>query len=248
MSEGPLRTVIVDDEELARVYLRELLAEHADVQLVAECADGFAAVKACAAERPDLLLLDIQMPKLNGFEVLELVEPGPQVVFTTAYDQYALQAFEVHAVDYLLKPFAPERLAEALAAVRARRGAPPPAGELAAAARPEGQWLQRIAVRDGNAVQLIPVDALDHVAAQDDYIALHSRGRSHLKHQTLSSLAASLDPQRFVRIHRSSLVNLERIARIEPWTKDTWLAILHDGTRLSVSRSGYRRLRRLMDA
>jgi two-component system LytT family response regulator len=242
-----LRAIVVDDEELARVYLRQLLADHPDVELVAECANGFEAVKACAEHQPDLLFLDIQMPKLNGFEVLELIGPGPRVVFVTAYDQYALKAFEVHAVDYLLKPFAPDRLCEALAAVR--RAAPQaPVAELAAAARPEGQTLARIAVRDGSAVHLIPVDKLDFALAQDDYVELHSQGQAHLKHQTLASLADSLDPQRFVRIHRSCLVNIERIARVEPWTRDTWLAILHDGTRLTVSRSGHQRLRELLDS
>jgi two-component system, LytTR family, response regulator len=242
-----IRAVIVDDEALARTYLRELLADHPEVAIVAECENGFEAVKAVAAHDPDLLFLDIQMPKLDGFEVLELLDPAPQVIFVTAYDEYALKAFEVHAVDYLLKPFRPERLAEALDRVAAPERPKFPAAKLAADARPQGRYLERIATRDGNAVHVVPVDELDYVQAQDDYVELHTQGMSHLKHQTLQSLCDQLDPTRFVRIHRSTLVNLERIARIEPWTKDTKLVVLTDGTELTASRSGYKRLQEAME-
>ena len=242
-----MRAIIVDDEELARAVLREYLAAHTDIEIVAECANGFEAVKAVSELKPDLLLLDIQMPKLDGFEVLELIAGEPAVIFVTAYDSYALRAFEVHAVDYLLKPFSAERLAEALERARTRVGQklPPPA-ELAAAARPPQQYLERMVVKDGARVHVIPVNKLDYIEAQDDYIALHAEGREHLKQQTIAAVEAWLDPSRFVRIHRSYIVNLERVVKIEPYTKDSRLAILSAGQRLPVSRTGYARLKALL--
>ena len=237
-----LRAVIVDDEELARGYLRELLREHPEIDVVADCANGFDAVKTIAELRPDLVFLDIQMPKLNGFEVLELIEPvnAPVVIFITAYDQYAMRAFDAHAVDYLLKPFDAARFERALEHARARIGERRPLPELALAAR------ERIVVKDGAKVHVIPIAKLDYVEAQDDYVALHSEGKSYLKQQPIAGVEALLDPACFIRIHRSAIVNLERVARIEPYGKDSKVAILNDGTRLPVSKSGYARLMQAM--
>ena len=247
MTAMNLRTVIVDDEDLARQLLREYSTVAGGVEVVAECANGFDAVKSIGELKPDLVFLDVQMPKLDGFEVLELIDEPAAVIFVTAYDQYAMRAFDAHAVDYLLKPFHLERFKTALARARARLGEPKPvAAELTAAARPPGQWLERVVVKDGSRVHIIPVDKLDYVEAQDDYIALHSEKRSHLKQQTISSIEAQLDPARFARIHRSYIVNLERIARIEPYTKDSRVAVLRDGTQLSVSRSGHAKLRAIL--
>jgi two-component system, LytTR family, response regulator len=242
-----LRAVIVDDEEPARQYVRELLLAHPEIDIVAECANGFEAVKAASELNPDLLFLDVQMPKLDGFEVLQLIGPDIAVVFTTAYDQYALRAFEVHAVDYLLKPFNAERFEAALGRARQRLGqkTPPPV-ELAAAARAPQEFLERIVVRDGPKVDIIPCEKLEYAEAQDDYVLLRSQGKNHLKQETISNLEESLDPERFVRIHRSYIVNLERIAKIEPYTKDSRVAVLSDGTKLPVSRSGYTRLKQLL--
>jgi two-component system LytT family response regulator len=245
-----LRVAIVDDEMPARQVLREYLGAEADVEIVAECANGFEAVKAVAERTPDLLLLDVQMPKLDGFEVLELVGRETAVIFTTAYDQYALRAFDVHAIDYLLKPFSRERLQEALARARTRLARGPavnaaPAG-LAAAARPPGEWLSRIVIRDGAEVHVVPIDQVDYVEAQDDYIAVRVGERALLKEQTLGEIERQLDPRRFVRIHRSFLLNLDRLARLEPTSKDSRMAILRDGRRLPVSRSGYARLQELL--
>jgi two-component system LytT family response regulator len=239
--------VIVDDEELARGLVREMLKAHADVRVLAECANGFEAVKAVADLKPDLLFLDIQMPKLDGFEVLELVGRDIAVVFTTAYDTYAMRAFDAHAVDYLLKPFSAERFEKALDRAKQRLGekTPDPA-ELAAAARPPEQYLQRIVVKDGPAVHVIPVEKLDYVEAQDDYVALKSDKKTYLKQQTISSLEGMLDPAVFIRIHRSHIVNLERVAKIEAYTKDSKIAVLRDGTQLPVSRAGYARLKVLL--
>ncbi len=241
MASESYKAVIVDDEELARGFLKELLGAHPEVTIAAECANGFEAVKAIAETSPELVFLDVQMPKLDGFEVLELIEPGPAVVFVTAYDQYAMRAFDAHAVDYLLKPFGAERFEKALDRAKARLGARTLPREVAAE-RPAAERPQRIVVKDGTRVHVIPLDKLDYAQAQDDYVALHSAGKSYLKQQPIALLESSLDPARFVRIHRSTIVNLERVARIEPYGKESRLAILSDGTRLPVSRSGYARL------
>lgn len=250
-----LGVVIVDDEELARALLREYIGASRDVEIVAECANGFEAVKAITELKPDLVFLDVQMPKLDGFEVLELIGREVAVIFVTAYDEYAMRAFDQHAVDYLLKPFSRERFQKALERARQRLGdrssvkeAPAKIApvELASAARPPKQFLQRIVVKDGPRVHIIPVDRLDYAEAQDDYVSLHSQGKTYLKEQTISSLESALDPERFVRIHRSVIVNVERIAKIEPYGKDSRVAVLSDGSQVPVSRAGYDRLRSLL--
>ena len=247
MNAARIRALLIDDEDLARAVLRELLGAHPEIEIVAECANGFEAVKAVNELQPDLLFLDIQMPKLNGFEVLELLEHPVAVVFTTAYDTYALQAFEVHAVDYLLKPFSSERLAEAIteAQRRMQRRQGLPITALAKAARPAGAC-ERILIRDGSRVHVLLVDQIDYVEAQDDYVRFRSAGKDYLKHDTLANLETQLEPSRFVRIHRSYLLNIERLARVEPYAKDSRVAILQDGTKLPVSRSGYARLSALL--
>jgi two-component system LytT family response regulator len=190
------------------------------------------------------------MPKLDGFEVLELIGQETLVIFTTAYDEYALRAFDVHAVDYLLKPFGPERLQEALARARERLAhtlAPQVVPrEIAAAARPPGAWITRIVIRDGPDVHIVPVDTVDYVEAQDDYVSVRSGERALLKDQPLGDLERQLDPRRFVRIHRSFLLNLDRLVRLETTGKDSRMAILRDGKRLPVSRTGYTRLQELL--
>jgi two-component system LytT family response regulator len=247
-NDHKIRAVIVDDEDLARQVVRELLSEHPEIEVAAECANGFEAVKAVTEFKPDLVFLDIQMPKLDGFEVLELIGTDMAIIFATAYDQHALRAFEVHAVDYLLKPFGAERFEQALARAKQRMsGKLPPPADLKAATRPAGEYAERIVVRDGTRVHIIPVSKLDFAEAQDDYVALASEGKKYLKQQTISSVESSLDPERFLRIHRSYLVNLERVNKIEPYGKDTHVAILRDGARLPVSRSGYGRLRAVLD-
>jgi two-component system LytT family response regulator len=229
-----------------------MLAERPEIEIVAECGNGFDTVKAVNELRPDLLFLDVQMPKLDGFEVLELIDHHPAVIFVTAFDQYAMRAFDAHAVDYLLKPFGRERFERALerACERARSLAAGDASgtyAIAAAARESRERPQRLVVRDGAKVHVIPLDKLDYVEAQDDYIALHSQGRSYLKQQPIAELESLLDPARFVRVHRSYILNLERIERIEPYAKDSRVAVLRDGTKLAVSRSGYARLLEVFD-
>jgi two-component system LytT family response regulator len=241
---SPLRIAIVDDEELARRIVREYLAAVRDVEVIAECANGFEAVKAVTELRPDLLLLDVQMPKLNGFEVIELVGRDVAVVFTTAYDEYALRAFEINAVDYLLKPFSGERLAEAIERARERlaRREPAPVASLAAAGRQPGTPAARVLVRDGARVHVVPSHTIDYVQAQDDYVMYRAAGKQYLKEQTLGDVEASLDPAKFVRIHRSYVLNLDRLARVELDERENRVATLTTGERLPVSRSGHARL------
>ncbi len=250
-SEVPLRVLVVDDEDPARALLKEYLSRESAVELVGECRNGFEAVKAVAELRPDVVLLDIQMPKLNGFEVLELLGAEAKdlaVVFVTAFDDHALKAFEVNAVDYLLKPVSAERFKAALERARSLRAArtPVPVPQLLSAVRSQETFLERILVREATRVHVIPVLALDYVQAQDDYVSLHAGERAHLKQQTLAELEGCLDPARFVRIHRSYLLNVDRLARLEPGLGDGKVAVLQDGTRLPVSRAGYARLKTLL--
>jgi two-component system LytT family response regulator len=241
-----MTVMIVDDEELARQLIREMLADHPEIEIIAECANGFEAVKAAAQCKPDLLFLDVQMPKLDGFEVLELIGSDMAVIFTTAYDSYAMRAFDVHAVDYLLKPFGKERFDSALARVRERTGVRTPPAELAAASK-ASNYLERLVVKDGARVHIISVAKLDYAEAQDDYVQLVSEGKKYLKQQTISSLELCLDPKQFLRIHRSYMVNVERVVKMEPYSKDSRIAILADGRQLPVSRSGYQRFSALLE-
>ncbi len=242
MTDGAVRVLVVDDEPLARQVAVEYLAACEGVTVAGECANGYEAVKAVSDAMPDVLLLDVQMPKLSGFDVLELIGPGPAVIFATAHDEYALKAFEVHAVDYLLKPFSQQRLADAILRARERLAAraASPADSLRAALR--AVRVERVLVRDGGKVFIVPVDTLEYAQAQDDYVLLHAQGRNLLKEQPISSLEAQLDPARFVRIHRSWLVNLAHLSRTELEAKDRRVAVLRDGTRLPISRSGHQRL------
>lgn len=245
-----MRILIVDDESLARAFLKEQLAGMAGMQIVGEAANGFEAVKLAEDLSPEVMLLDVQMPKLSGFEVMELLGArAPAVIFITAFDEFALRAFEVHAVDYLLKPVEPARLIAALerAAERVRTQTPAASAQkLSAAARLPGRTLERVLIRDQGRVHVLPVERIDFVEAQDDYLCFVSGGKRQRKQQTMADIEAQLDRARFVRIHRSFLLNIDRLARIEPYAKDSWLAILTDGSKLPVSRTGYTRLKELM--
>ncbi|MGF6274655.1 two-component system LytT family response regulator [Massilia sp. UYP11] len=241
-----MRTLIVDDEHLARALLREYLTAHPDVEIVGECANGFEAVKAIAEHAPDLVFLDIQMPRLDGFEVVELAGSKPHYVFATAYDQFALRAFEVHAVDYLLKPFSRERLAQALAQVRLRAPQPDGIAAVVKDAQARRQPLERVLIRDGARVHVVAANGIDYIEAQDDYVRICAGGKAYLKHQRLSELEAQLDGAMFVRIHRSFIVNVGAVERIEPVSKDNHCAVLKGGVKLPISRSGYQKMRTLL--
>ncbi|HTQ05283.1 MAG TPA: response regulator [Polyangiaceae bacterium] len=247
-SDPERRVLIADDEEPARRLLAEYLGAEPGWTLVGQAKNGLEAVQLAGTEKPDLLLLDVQMPKLDGFEVLGLIAPEIAVVFTTAFDEYAVRAFEVHAVDYLLKPFSAERFAQALVRAEKRIGERRAlaAPELARAARAPGTYLDRLVIRDGAEILIISVRAIDFVKGQDDYVEVFHDGRSSLTQQTLASLETSLDPRQFVRVHRSYLLNVSRVARLEPWGHGSKVAVLADGRTVPVSRSGEARLKAVL--
>jgi len=242
-----IKTIIVDDEPLARELIREFLSADEDFEVVAECSNGFDAVKAVSEHDPQVLFLDIQMPKLDGFEVLELLDRSPIVVFVTAHDEYALRAFEVEALDYLLKPVTEQRFRAVLQRIKEQVGKreQPPVSRLAATLRKKP--LQRLLIRSQDGViEVVPVGRIDYIEAQDDAILVVTGGRELKKQQAISELEKELDRDRFVRIHRSYLLNIERLEKVELYAKDSRVALLRDGKRLPVSRSGYARLRELL--
>ena len=241
-----MRVIIVDDEMLARGVVREYLAEHPDVEVVAECANGFEAVKAITELAPDLVFLDIQMPKLDGFEVAELAGGRTRYIFATAFDQYAIKAFEFHALDYLLKPFGQQRFDQALAHARVNlgKGAGDTAVEnMVREAAGRNKPLGRVLIRDGAKVHVINSEKIEFIEAQGDYVQIRSEGKSYLKNQRLTELEGQLDAGQFLRIHRSYVVNIACVERIEQATKDSHVAILKGGSKIPVSRSGYQKIR-----
>jgi two-component system LytT family response regulator len=247
-SPSERRVLIVDDEEPARRLLVEYLQAHPRWSVIGQAKNGLEAVKLAQAQGPDLVLLDVQMPKIDGFEVLGLLPPEVAVVFTTAFDEYAVRAFEVHAVDYLLKPFSAERFGQALARAETRLGQQRAlaAPALAQAARSPDSHLERLVIRDGAEIVIIPAASIDYVRGQDDYVEVFHDTRSSLTPQTLQHLEANLDPSQFVRVHRSYLLNVSRVVRIEPWGQGSKMAVLQDGRTVPVSRSGEARLRAVL--
>lgn len=239
------RVLIIDDEPLARLVVAEYLQHHTDIELVQECKDGFDGVKAIQLHQPDLIFLDVQMPKINGFEMLELLDAPPAVIFTTAHDEFALKAFEAHAVDYLLKPFSRERFDRALQKFRTEANKTKPVQELlAATAQPEER--QRLVVKKGNNIVIVPIHQVFYIEAFDDYVKVHTKDGFYLKKKTMSHYEKVLDGQQFVRVHRSYLLNLQELTRIEPLEKDTHVALLRSGARLPLSASGYARLKEVL--
>jgi two-component system LytT family response regulator len=250
----PLRALVVDDEELARRLIREYLQGHADIEIVGECENGLDAVKQIGALVPDLVFLDIQMPRLTGLEVLELTGRRSGVIFTTAYDEHAIKAFELHAVDYLLKPFSKARFDDALARARTlhapENGTPESGSKLAPAldalvARRTAP-LERILIRDREQVHVIAVEHVECIEAQGDYLAIHVDGKCHLKPQRISEIEEQLDPARFLRVHRSFIISLAHLQAIERPGPDRHAARLRSGKRVPISRSGYEKLRTLV--
>lgn len=244
MSKKPLSVLLVDDEALARRLLREYLAPHQDICVLSECDNGLAAVEQIAALKPDLVFLDVQMPGLTGIEVLEASGRRSGVIFTTAHDEFALKAFDFHAVDYLLKPFSRQRFDQALDKARAsnlRDG-----GAVNSLVVAEARQAQRLLVPVRGRVEVVAVQDIDYIEAQDDYINIHAGSRALLKTQSLSEVERELDPASFVRIHRSFLLNLSRLKAVERAAKDSVFAVLHQGARLPISRSGMERIRALL--
>jgi two-component system, LytTR family, response regulator len=245
-----MKVLIVDDESLARELVRNYLKEMPDVEVLGECANGFEALKAVQELCPDLLFLDIQMPKIDGFELLEVLDPRPEIIFCTAYDQYAIRAFEMNAVDYLLKPFSRERLQQAVDKAKQRIGTPSqivgtpsPLENLKQHLDDDRKVLERVITRLGSKVTVIPVDRIHFLESADDYVMIHSELGSHLKERTMKYFEEHLPPDYFIRIHRSYIVNISVIKSLELYSKDSYLAILRNGEKLKVSAEGYKRLR-----
>lgn len=238
-----ITTLIIDDEPLARSIVAEYLKPYPEFQVAQECDDGFEGVKAIAHHRPELIFLDIQMPKINGFEMLELIDEPPSVIFTTAFDEYAIKAFEAHAIDYLLKPFSKDRFDKAIskwfqqrqAATTVRRELPP------AVRQPEEA--SRIVVKDGANIRIIPISEVIYLEAYDDYVKIFTPKEMFLKKKTMSFYEQTLDNSKFVRVHRSYMLQLSQITRIEPLEKDSHVALLKNGVRIPLSKSGYSKLK-----
>lgn len=242
-----MTAVLIDDEPLARLIVKEYLQPHSDIEIIAECNDGFEGVKAINQHRPDLVFLDIQMPKINGFEMLELLEQPPAVIFTTAFDEYAIKAFETHAVDYLLKPFSQERFDKALEKFKSGTGQQKEATVQLLHDSPRlSSQSERIVVKNGGKIKIIPLPSIQYLEAADDYVKIVTAEGGFLKAKTMSFYEKNLPADSFVRIHRSYLVNVQEITRIDPYEKESHLAILKSGARLPVSKSGYAKLKTIL--
>jgi two-component system, LytTR family, response regulator len=248
------KAIIIDDEAPARAIIREFLKNHPNVSCAGECMDGFEGARAIQQHKPDLVFLDIQMPRINGLEMLEILDPDslPSVIFVTAHDDYALKAFELNAVDYLLKPLARDRfdqaLVKALERMQQGRGNQDQVmGMMESGAAGRRQWLDRIVVRSGSEIHLVPEEEILCVEAQDDYVLVCTRDEEFLKKKTLKYYEGKLDPEYFLRVHRSFIVRFTAIQRIEAYSKDAYLALLKNGRKISVSKQGYAALKRQFD-
>ena len=242
-----MKIIIVDDEPLARSIVKEYLQKHPALELVEECNDGFQGVKAIQQHQPDLIFLDIQMPKINGFEMLELIDQPPAVIFTTAFDEYAIKAFEAHAIDYLLKPFSQERFDKAIQKWKDQTSSSKKNTEdLLETASQSPAQSQRIVVKNGSKIKIIPVQDVFYLEAADDYVKIHTQEGYFLKNKTMNHFEEVLDKQHFVRSHRSYIVNVQQITRIDPYEKDNHVAILRSGIKVPVSRGGYGKLKAVL--
>ncbi|MBC7873350.1 MAG: LytTR family transcriptional regulator DNA-binding domain-containing protein [Ferruginibacter sp.] len=243
-----MKTIIIDDEPLARSILKEYLQKHTQLEVMQECNDGFEGVKAIQQHQPDLIFLDIQMPKITGFEMLELIEEPPAVIFTTAFDEYAIKAFEAHAIDYLLKPFNQERFDKAIARWNEQQSTSSEKNtrDLLESASLSPSQSQRIVVKNGSKIKIIPVHDVLYLEAADDYVKIHTPEGYFLKNKTMNHFERSLDGEQFVRSHRSYIVNVQQITRIDPYEKDNHVAILRSGAKVPVSRNGYGKLKEVL--
>ncbi|MBS1589877.1 MAG: response regulator [Bacteroidetes bacterium] len=241
------KVILIDDEPLARQLIRKLLLPYEDLFVVAECGDGFEGFKSIQQHKPDLVFVDVQMPRVNGFEMLELLECPPQVIFTTAFDEYALKAFDAHAVDYLLKPITKERLDKAITKwQKSEQKSNTTLVQNLLAESPVAGYQHRLVVKDSSTIRIIPTTEINYVEASDDYVKIHTNERHFLKKDTLSHIEQVLDPKQFVRAHRSYLLPVAQLLRIEPYEKDSHVAILHCGARIPVSKAGMTRLKEVL--
>jgi len=237
-----MRVIIIDDEQPARELVKKYLEGKDDVEIVGEASNGFEGHKMITILHPDVVLLDIQMPKLNGFEMLELIDEKPAVIFCTAYDEYAIKAFEQSAIDYLLKPFSKTRLIEALVKVNNSEPITQIQGSLE-----YGRPLTRIVVKNVKSIDIVPVDTIHYLMSQDDYVEIYTIQGKHLKQQRLKFYETALDNQKFVRVHRQYIINVEQILKLNKFGKESYLAQLKNGENIPISASGYNRLREVLD-
>jgi two-component system LytT family response regulator len=247
----PVSTIIIDDESLARDIVKRYAADFKMLNVVAECGDGFEALRQIQAHKPDLLFLDIQMPKLDGFELLEVLDYNPAIIFTTAFDQFAIKAFEMNAVDYLLKPFSKDRFESAVQKAIQRislekSNISTSLDTLKENVQESRGTLDRVVTRLGSKVTVIPVDRIWYIESADDYVMIYSELGNHLKEKTMKFFEEHLPTNNFVRIHRGSIINLAQIAAIDPYTKDTHMVTLKCGAKLRASAEGYKKLRALL--
>jgi len=249
MSEVKIRTIIVEDEELARNLLKSYLKERDDLEIIAECENGFEGVKAINELKPDLVFLDIQMPKITGFEMLELLDHHPEIIFTTAYDQYALKAFEFNAADYLLKPFSKDRLLAAVDKVTERLAKKVESDDMVDKISnfTREEFLDRVVVKDRHKIHIIPVDQIRYVESLDDYVLIYTNEGRFMKQKTMKYFETALDPRNFARIHRSYIVRIDQIAQLQQYEKESYIVILHDKTKLKVSKTGYKNLKEMLN-
>ncbi|HPX06896.1 MAG TPA: LytTR family transcriptional regulator DNA-binding domain-containing protein [Tenuifilaceae bacterium] len=238
------RIIIVEDEEPARDLLKRYLSASTNIEIIGEFADGFEAAKAINSLKPDLVLLDIQLPRLTGFEILEIIEHPAAIIFTTAYDEYALKAFERNAVDYLLKPFSKDRFLQALERAKERMAAKSaPNLETLAENLTPNEPLNRIVVKTGKAIQVVPIEQIEMIEASDDYVSIYTNQERFVKKQTMKYFEERLNPNTFIRTHRSYIVNITQIASIELYEKDSYIGILRNGNKVKISASGYKELK-----
>jgi len=242
------KIIIIDDEPLARSITKEYLQKHPELEIMQECNDGFEGLKAIQEHQPDLIFLDIQMPKITGFEMLELLDQPPSVIFTTAFDEYAIKAFEAHAIDYLLKPFNQERFDKAIAKWKEQKvnSTEKATQDLLESASQSPSQNHRIVVKNGSKIKIIPVHDVQYLEAADDYVKIHTSEGYFLKNKTMTHFENTLDKEQFVRSHRSYIVNVQHITRIDPYEKDNHVAILRSGVKVPVSRSGYGKLKEVL--
>lgn len=241
-----IRTILIDDEPLAAGIIQEFLLEYPQFEVVEVCQDGFQGLKAIQHHRPDLIFLDVQMPKITGFEMLELMDEPPAVIFTTAFDQYALKAFDAKAMDYLLKPFSQERFKQAIDRFLESRGKVIELENEESDLSLLAEKSNRLVVRVKNDIKIIPIADVIYFEAEDDYVAIHTSGGKYLKKMTMKTLEESLDSTKFARVHRSYMINLNGITGIEPYERDTYLVKLRAGEQIPVSKAGYARLRQVL--
>lgn len=239
-----IKCVIIDDEPLARLIVKEYLQQYPEVEVLQECNDGFEGVKAIMQHQPDLIFLDIQMPKINGFEMLELIETPPAVIFTTAFDEFAMKAFDNNAIDYLLKPFSKERFDKAFEKWLSKRNTPSDINDQLSENRQRtADENSRVVVKTHNQIRIIPIHDIIYLEAYDDYVKMHTTQGMFLKKRTMSSFEQGLNPNDFVRVHRSYIIKLDQLTRIEQPEKDVHVALLKTGAKVPLSKTGYSRLK-----